>query len=1829
MSQAQELPAAPSAVTALSGAEASAAASHSSDGNAQHSFGGQVSPRAARSQVSTAVSFEGARAAGSAALPSRSLEGESALSAAEGDVEYSHSAEPNQAAAGGVRPIRDGRLRPSNSLMSTAVQPASPHMRQPVSPRLNRANSVVSHTAPGGRQHGGRAGTPASAYGQGQGFLLPNRARQQSPVQPLGIEQVEQQTAAAAAAGQHQPAFAQLPPAWQHMPPAFPGLQDMTGQGRGQQTATLQSTQHQQHLNGMHVLEQRDSFDGHHRSSDNGGGRRHRNLGHRAVGGFTGQQAAGTANGSATGDAAEHQPPAAAAALQPGTGGLQPNMQLFQNALAALPTAVAGGLLQGLLGQAGMGLGSVQTQFFAAPAAATATTDGAAAAAYAAGVDDNLSRQRSPTGAAGSAGGMPTDLLQQLQVQMTPALLAMLQGQASSNGHGHSQQVPGLPYTPQQLQQALSLLLAGLASQAGQYGIVLPGVGGGPAAAVQQQLPVPPGAAGMRPPPVPPVQAKSCDSSIAGGPASRQRGPTAAVAGGAVASPVVPLGSQPLCLSAAAAAAVHMSAQDIAAQPGVQQHVPEQILNGTTVTQQLQSPWLQQQHASQHLHWRSPSPSPAPIGLAAARTSAAGEGHGSLNLGGLGSACLHSQHGVDAAARATSSAGGASRAGGGLTSEEGEADAPAAVAANAAACPPDDADQQGSIGGAGQEEGSQPHGDGTQQGATSPNRRQQHHAHGQIVAAAAAAGHEQHQHHARQQPSVHEGEHVNPTTSVHATLMSEGNQSGSRSDADSEQSSTHSGGSNSNRGAAAGEQHQGAVGEVVSQPCGASYSASPPPSASMPAVATATGPASRSVLGGSGSGGCSRDAAAAVGSAAVAEPAAGVRGRAATAAEGQHQIQQPSAHAQHEGDAEQQAQQEQQQHRDSSLAMATAGPAGTRSGTVSTNSGTVDMSIHNESQRSGAGSQGEAPAAGGWAADDELQDAVNSRDGDARGEPPGAYETAESGRAADNGYQEHGQHVQQHHAHEQQHQHVPAGSPVPEHSAAGLGGRESAHGSSPGHAGAAAGITHASYREQQQRREQRQSVRFATASTPGDGCIGSPSLQGAYSSSDMGIPGASAAGHIGAVPPRQSSAAGNLTADEAVPGAYGSDHGFSVADEVDAGSMLLPGTADGAAHGAQGDSQGLGLAGLHGQLEPAAAQHAGHVALHAAFSVTSQLQPAGRLAAGAALGHAPQQGHHHRHRQQQENGPDYGCNRTPAPHAQGRQHGHAALCADAVPQVTEIYGQFANHSAPATAAAAQMAAAAAGHAQPQPDVHPQVTEMHGMLGASAGTAAGALLAAAAANGHMQSHAYSPGAAAAAAAAGLGATGSTIGDGGLPPLPHMHSVRAHHSYHQRPQFPAAGSSKTGAAASTYHIAGTGLNAVSPPSAAQQYGGQWGSNHHTHGQRAASADTLQFGTHSRAHHSPPAVNFNPTAQGIGLANGTSQTMPYAVPAIVLAAAAPPAAADGVIASVQLHLEQQQLYPSSPTHAQGNSQLGQQDGSRGSPPAGMGRVGSVPPLDQGAAAGGGELGVVEQALHRSHRTLSEDAGSHHQAADDAVPQYQQQIEQEADGPSHAAGLSRQQPQEQGDSRSAVTSPAQQRRRHANAFASAAAVAAADGVQLEPPRQLQQHWQQQQGTVNEGAGQVGGRAASMRFSLGQPEGSIAAGISSKIYGSVSAGFASGSKAEGSPSYGAGLDGCSCGNAMASGANGYHGGDGQQQQDNEHDNQQQAHSHSTRRRGRSRESPAGAAAAAAAALQEGEGSHGSRSQEVPSCKRQRTSCEAASVQQQPRMTSSMQTTEA
>jgi hypothetical protein len=123
-------------------------------------------------------------------------------------VECSHSAEHHQAPAANWRPAHAARLhRPSNSLISTAVQPASPRgghlQQQPVSPKLDRANSVVSHTPGGGGGGGGgrhaggagRAGTPASmlygAGGGGGGFLLPGRARHNSPARQLaGLQEV-------------------------------------------------------------------------------------------------------------------------------------------------------------------------------------------------------------------------------------------------------------------------------------------------------------------------------------------------------------------------------------------------------------------------------------------------------------------------------------------------------------------------------------------------------------------------------------------------------------------------------------------------------------------------------------------------------------------------------------------------------------------------------------------------------------------------------------------------------------------------------------------------------------------------------------------------------------------------------------------------------------------------------------------------------------------------------------------------------------------------------------------------------------------------------------------------------------------------------------------------------------------------------------------------------------------------------------------------------------------------------------------------------------------------------------------------------------------------------------------------------------------------------------------------------------------------------------------------------------------------------------------------------------------------------------------------------
>ncbi|GIL85932.1 hypothetical protein Vretimale_8951 [Volvox reticuliferus] len=101
--------------TALSNAVTSVTVSQQeSEGQASEPAAGSTgepqSPRAARSQVSTAVSFEGARAAGSAVQPERSVDEDSALSAAEPDG-----------------PVRSNRLqqgpRPANSLISTAVHP--------------------------------------------------------------------------------------------------------------------------------------------------------------------------------------------------------------------------------------------------------------------------------------------------------------------------------------------------------------------------------------------------------------------------------------------------------------------------------------------------------------------------------------------------------------------------------------------------------------------------------------------------------------------------------------------------------------------------------------------------------------------------------------------------------------------------------------------------------------------------------------------------------------------------------------------------------------------------------------------------------------------------------------------------------------------------------------------------------------------------------------------------------------------------------------------------------------------------------------------------------------------------------------------------------------------------------------------------------------------------------------------------------------------------------------------------------------------------------------------------------------------------------------------------------------------------------------------------------------------------------------------------------------------------------------------------------------------------------------------------------------------------
>jgi hypothetical protein len=170
-----------------------------------------------------------------------------------------------------------------------------------------------------------------------------------------------------------------------------------------------------------------------------------------------------------------------------------------------------------------------------------------------------------------------------------------------------------------------------------------------------------------------------------------------------------------------------------------------------------------------------------------------------------------------------------------------------------------------------------------------------------------------------------EGGH--PATSVHATVIVDENEQ-----AESEHSSTRSGASQPSRGG------MGTDAEIVSQPCRASHSASPAPSATAPAAAIATGRVCRST----------------VTSDMQLPPELPGGGRLDHAP------------------------------RDSSMGMANAGPS-TRSATISTNSGTVDMSIHCDSIKSGAGSQG-----GGGQEEDEVQE--NSRDGEARGEPPGTFD---------------------------------------------------------------------------------------------------------------------------------------------------------------------------------------------------------------------------------------------------------------------------------------------------------------------------------------------------------------------------------------------------------------------------------------------------------------------------------------------------------------------------------------------------------------------------------------------------------------------------------------------------------------------------------------------------------------------------------------------------------------------------------------------------------------------------------------------------------------------
>ncbi|KAK9817391.1 hypothetical protein WJX74_007904 [Apatococcus lobatus] len=135
------------------------------DSQAQ-SYGGN-SPMAARSQISTALSFEGARPAASTAFAARSGGQESAFSAAaEGEGE--HSSMLLRPADSRRTPRQRQRGHGSTSLLSTAMRSTTSRQRRQPSGNLHRATSVASqstwpHDADANTQ---AARPPASVYGQ-------------------------------------------------------------------------------------------------------------------------------------------------------------------------------------------------------------------------------------------------------------------------------------------------------------------------------------------------------------------------------------------------------------------------------------------------------------------------------------------------------------------------------------------------------------------------------------------------------------------------------------------------------------------------------------------------------------------------------------------------------------------------------------------------------------------------------------------------------------------------------------------------------------------------------------------------------------------------------------------------------------------------------------------------------------------------------------------------------------------------------------------------------------------------------------------------------------------------------------------------------------------------------------------------------------------------------------------------------------------------------------------------------------------------------------------------------------------------------------------------------------------------------------------------------------------------------------------------------------------------------------------------------------------------------------------------------------------------------